>query len=324
MRIKVKSRTTSKVLTIDDDISYKELIGILQDDDSLVPEKQAVTAIKSGFPPQPLSIADDTTIKGYIKNGDQLLLETDNSGAAMKDGTNNGTEAESNVKLGAHIAQQESIPNVFVPELGSYLILRNIPDDNSCMFNALNYAMKKDNVPAMREVVASHIRSDPEKYNEVILGRSNDDYCRWITKKDSWGGAIELGILSQYYKIQINCLDIELGQTIKFEPSPDCGRFIVLIYSGIHYDILSLNSKVSNDDSDKSHDTCVFSTSSDLYHTIFIASNKICQLLQSKDYATNLTKFRLRCLECYTVCVGETGASKHALETGHSKFGETK
>lgn len=33
--------------------------------------------------------------------------------------------------------------------------------------------------------------SDPETYSEVMLGRPNDEYCRWILKPESWGGATE-------------------------------------------------------------------------------------------------------------------------------------
>lgn len=297
-------------------MSYGEFISTLEMDTGLFPEKQSIAAVKSGFPPRPLSLTDNQVIKDHIKNGDQLVLETVPASAKSTD-DDSGVPNTVPETL-------DSIPSVYLPEEQAYMILRNIADDNSCMFNAINYAMKRETVAELRSVVATYIESDPEKYNEAILGRTNHDYSLWIRKKDSWGGAIELGILSDYYRIQINCVDIELGQTIKFETNSQTDQFMVLIYSGIHYDILSLNKKLSTEDSDKLHDICVFSTNPEQYHTISSGSDKMCKLLQTKDYSTNLTKFRIRCLECYTVCVGETGASKHANETGHFRFGEVK
>ena len=37
-------------------------------------------------------------------------------------------------------------------------------------------------------VVAAAIMSDPETYTEAVLGKPNDEYCRWILKPESWGG----------------------------------------------------------------------------------------------------------------------------------------
>ena len=50
----------------------------------------------------------------------------------------------------------------------------------------------------MREIIANAVAADPENYSEAVLGRSNQEYCEWIQKSNSWGGAIELSILSQF------------------------------------------------------------------------------------------------------------------------------
>jgi ubiquitin thioesterase OTU1 len=52
-------------------------------------------------------------------------------------------------------------------------------------------------------VVASAILSDPIQYNEAILGRSVEEYIEWILKPNSWGGAIELAILSELLELGI-------------------------------------------------------------------------------------------------------------------------
>jgi len=39
-------------------------------------------------------------------------------------------------------------------------------------------------------VVIDHVRKDPEHYSDIILGRPREEYCSWISQKNSWGGAI--------------------------------------------------------------------------------------------------------------------------------------
>ena len=41
-------------------------------------------------------------------------------------------------------------------------------------------------------------------------------YCDWILAKDSWGGAIELSILSGHFKCEIRCIDIQTCQVHRF------------------------------------------------------------------------------------------------------------
>lgn len=121
-------------------------------------------------------------------------------------------------------------------------------------------------------VVATAIRNDPETWNEAILGyaisytlsphkplsyilatlaivspntyltklpsRPRNDYISTITSPNSWGGAIELSILSTHYQTEIASVDVETGRIDHFTPasgSPPANRAL-LVYSGIHYD----------------------------------------------------------------------------------------
>ena len=45
----------------------------------------------------------------------------------------------------------------------------------------------------MAEVVAK----DPFTYNDGFLGKSNEEYQKWIVDSKKWGGAIELSIFSR-------------------------------------------------------------------------------------------------------------------------------
>jgi ubiquitin thioesterase OTU1 len=88
-----------------------------------------------------------------------------------------------------------------------------MPDDNSCLFRALATAVLPGDhlsMPELRSLVASTIQSEPETYTKVVLEKSPDDYCRWIQSPDSWGGAIEMGILAQYFDIEICSIDVQV------------------------------------------------------------------------------------------------------------------
>lgn len=92
------------------------------------------------------------------------------------------------------------------------MIRKIIPSDNSCLFNSVAYALEKKTMNLageLRNIIAGIVMSDPEKYTEVLLGKSNDKYCEWILKDTSWGGEIELMILSEYYKCEICAISIQ-------------------------------------------------------------------------------------------------------------------
>ena len=62
-----------------------------------------------------------------------------------------------------------------------------------------------------REVIASVVSADKEKYSEAYLGRENQQYCTWILTKDAWGGAIEVQILAEYFQVEIVVVDTKSG-----------------------------------------------------------------------------------------------------------------
>lgn len=61
----------------------------------------------------------------------------------------------------------------------------------------------------LRRVIAHKVRSDPEQYNEAVLEKSNQDYCRWILDRQKWGGAIELSVLADHFGREIAAYDIQ-------------------------------------------------------------------------------------------------------------------
>jgi ubiquitin thioesterase OTU1 len=50
--------------------------------------------------------------------------------------------------------------------------------------------------------------TDPVTFSDVFLERPNEDYAKWILLPKSWGGAIELAILSDHYSTEIAAFDV--------------------------------------------------------------------------------------------------------------------
>lgn len=67
-------------------------------------------------------------------------------------------------------------------------------------------------------------------------------YVSTILKPNTWGGAVELGILAAHYGAEIASIDVETGRIDHFSPSGDSngGMRGLVIYSGIHYDAATL------------------------------------------------------------------------------------
>ncbi len=87
-----------------------------------------------------------------------------------------------------------------------------MPDDNSCMFTAVGGALSIDDPSrVLRQNVVDYILSHPEEYPKVVLGDEPSRYTSRMKQLDTWGGAIELSILSKIYDIEISSIDVKVG-----------------------------------------------------------------------------------------------------------------
>jgi ubiquitin thioesterase OTU1 len=93
----------------------------------------------------------------------------------------------------------------------SSTVLRVMPSDNSCLFTAFGGALSQQiTASQLRKMVAEYITAHPVEYPEVILAMPPAKYCRNIQGKDHWGGAIELGIFSDMFDIEICAFDVKV------------------------------------------------------------------------------------------------------------------
>ena len=127
------------------------------------------------------------------------------------------------------------------------ILLKQVVDaDNSCLFTSIGFILsgKVDTTCGgyMREIIASTVHNEKETYNSGILGRDNAEYCAWIMQESNWGGAIEVSILSQHYGIEFDVVDITNAMINRFGEDKHYPMRGFLLYDGIHYDPLYLES----------------------------------------------------------------------------------
>ncbi|KAK6363067.1 ubiquitin-specific protease otu1 [Orbilia blumenaviensis] len=230
-------------------------------------------------------------------------------------GSSSSNKASKSFKGQEPIVQVEGMP-------GWSCTMRVMEDDNSCMFRAVNYVCARglDMMSELRGVVASVIQADadlPEldqRFTHVVLGTSRDKYCEKIADPNIWGGYIDLTILSEYFATTIYSISVDDGSVVTYNEGQP--TFAIVIYSGIHYDCVALT-QAANDPDD---DTTVFEKSNTTM--ILGAAEKLCRILKSRNYATNLSKFSIKCEDCGTLLTGTKQAQEHCSSTGHWNFAE--
>lgn len=199
------------------------------------------------------------------------------------------------------------------------IIRRIIAADNSCLFNSISYALETRNKKAgvfLRSVISAFIESDSETYNESLLGKNNQEYCSWIENETSWGGGIELSILSKYYSVEIAAVSIQTARIDLFGQEEGHQKRIYVIYDGIHYDVLVKNYSESEDEA---NDVTVFSVNDE---NTYIAAIAFAEELRKARQFTDVHSFTLMCAVCSTGLIGEKEAVLHAKNTGHQNFQE--
>eukprot|EP00913_Durusdinium_trenchii_P024872 g23346.t1 len=178
----------------------------------------------------------------------------------------------------------------------SRLVRHEIPADNSCLFNSVAYALNDsgdDKASELRGMVAGLVLSDPETWTEAMLGKPPEEYADWIQDSEHWGGGIELAILATSHEMEtrsgkeIAAVDIQTLRVSVFGEGQGFRRRALLIYDGIHYDVLAVAKEAQ------------------------IARN-----------FTDVGRFTLRCVSCQKGLVGQQDAVEHAKATGYINFTE--
>ncbi|KAF3894204.1 OTU-like cysteine protease [Trichophyton interdigitale] len=325
MRLRIRGPDGQSTVTLEDTATVEELLDNIRRATSL-----SLYDIKYGYPPQslPLSQFDaKSKIKdiGVNLNGEQLIVSKREEPAQQPEPSFEQAKKEPAAPLSLTKKKssiEDNAPEIPSPEHGGTIVLRVMPDDNSCLFRAVGSAVigTIDTMTELRSIVAQSIQEQPDFYTAAVLEKAPDDYCRWIQTEDAWGGGIELGILSKHFDIEICSIDVQTLRIDRFNEGRPTR--CVVVYSGIHYDTVAL----SPSDEPYTHayappefDTRIFDSSDPV---ILEKAIELCQILNEKHYYTDTTNFQVKCNVCGGLFVGEKGATAHASETGHYDFGE--
>ncbi|KAL2072319.1 hypothetical protein VTL71DRAFT_11662 [Oculimacula yallundae] len=334
MRTRVRAPAGAFTITLPDDATIGDLI-------SQITEKTSITRfdVKHGYPPQPLLLKEsDKSLPlselGVKLDGEQLTISQNDdtpvekeanaaAGSSISKVTQglDGIESAKSKKEHKPVSLQRKgmkgdVPEVHLPGRGTTIVLRVMPDDNSCLFRAFGTAVlpgDDQSMTELRSIVATAIQSEPETYSKVVLEQNPDDYCRWIQTPNAWGGAIEMGIMAKYFSVEICSIDVQSLRIDKFneEATSRC----ILVYSGIHYDTIAESPLSTSPE----FDTKVWSTNDD---EMLEAAVALCKKLQAKHYFTDTGGMAIKCNECGAIVYGEGQASGHAQQFGHYDMNE--
>ncbi|ESO99484.1 hypothetical protein LOTGIDRAFT_186849 [Lottia gigantea] len=264
--------------------------------------------IRHGFPPKILDIDDNSkNLKSFdLRSGDTLIIEPTKSSQQI---TNQTKPSITDEVLQAQLTSNKT----------GILTRKVVPANNSCLFTSVNAAMTGGFVDLscaqqLRQLIAGVVMSDPLTYCEAMLGKSNSDYCKWIMNEESWGGGIEISILSKYYQIEIDVVDTQSGRIDRFGEDGNYAERVLLIYDGIHYDFLILDACVPSIPPQSK-----FKTSDP---TILAQALELGEEAKQRRQFTDVGNFMLRCLVCQKALKGSNEAQEHAKQTSHINFGE--
>jgi len=255
--------------------------------------------LKAGFPPKEIIINDTSVlISAILKNGDTIVVEkskTPRVAEGAKPQTTNTT----------------SKPATCPPASSSSMTIYKIPDDNSCLFRALAYLCEGDDssgkVSELRQMIGALVLSDPQKWNSGILGMKPEKYVEYIMKPNTWGGSIELSILSDFYQVQIVAIEVKNQAVYRFGEDRGYAEQVFTLYDGVHYDAL----RVDN--------TRRFPRGDPL---ALPKALQVAQEAQATGQFTDVYTFKLKCGVCGAILKGQEGAQKHAESTGHQNFSQ--
>lgn len=294
--------------------------------------------LRSGFPPRPLDLAASplSTLESLgIKDRESITLVEGpyrdlppppvvaepalQAAAPSPTSPPAAAPAPVTVPAPAPVVQQQpvrhyaTVPAEAVEEVERLVI----PADNSCLFAAIISALglQRELKPVdLREAVKRKILSDPSALDaecQADSGRGSLQYAEWIVKPDSWGGFVDMHILSQHLNVQICAICIRTLRVESFPNESPWQARVFLLYDGIHYDTIMAVTQAGK--------AGIFNVKDEfsLNRAVVVAA----ELQEAKQF-TDTANFTLQCQHCFALLKGEADAQKHAKETKHFNFQE--
>lgn len=201
------------------------------------------------------------------------------------------------------------------PSMVVYKVSRKeIASDNSCLFNAVIYVLGiASNPQQLRREISDIVLSKPDIYTEAFLGRVGPEYSEYIQKPNTWGGEIELSILSEVLQTEIGVVDIQTGNLYTYGENKYDNKVYVL-FDGIHYDALYREGP-------SGFFTTKFSPTD---MNVLSQAKELASDLRNSRQFVDVYSFTLMCTSCACRLRGQVEALEHAKATGHTDFGEAR
>ncbi|KAI0150658.1 hypothetical protein GGR57DRAFT_472287 [Xylariaceae sp. FL1272] len=327
MQVRYRAPTGPGSIELDDDATVLELVQGLKSEISC----QDIT-VKFGWPLQ--TLAADLNATSIRALGLQREILTIAAERPSQDNPSADTvpvlPSVPDQKLASGVSLTHDNLKVAVPESGSCIVLRVMPDDGDCMFTAVSGALQgllhpggsADYTPAtLRRIVTDHIRAHPVDFNAITLEKNPDAYCENMLRPGVWGGAIELGILAEVFRLEICTIDIANGNQYTFGEQKNYDQFCIIAYSGIHYDRVT---EVLFEGQDNMVDFDVTRWSTMGNDHVLRAAKDLCNKLRDQHYYTDTSNFIVTCNTCGELIQGERAVTEHARKTGHGGVTEVQ
>ncbi|GAB1317228.1 ubiquitin-specific protease otu1 [Madurella fahalii] len=313
IQISLRAPNGQSRIQIDDESTVKELVELIKAKTEL-----NNFTLKYGYPLRALDISAPslgTSIKDLNLRGETIVVARLDSPPPST--ATQAASAQPQAKPFTPKGIEPDETSLEWPERGGHIVLRVMPDDNSCMFTAFGGAIGLENPSrVLRDQVAEYILQHPDKYNKAILGDDPRRYTTRMKQMDTWGGAIELSILSDIYNLEISSIDVKSLRIDRFGEGKS--NRVIILYSGIHYDRIAFCMDLSYP---VEVDVTRWSTDDE---EVLDKARELARRLQSLHYYTDTTDFVIKCEQCNWIGQGTKEAAKHERETGHGQFGELK
>ena len=197
-------------------------------------------------------------------------------------------------------------------------IRRYVDADNSCLFSSIAYLIDPKNFNMTssykyRYMIAEYLMNN--KLDDVILDKPQNIYIEEIQDIKKWGGAIELRLFSDIFKIKIGSIDVMTNRIDIYGETKPYDKIIYTIYNGVHYDPLVMNFSA---DSSKESDITKFDSMDD---NILINFRKYAEIFQkSGDFVDISSIMSFECEVCNKQFQSQNDISQHAQNSNHWEF----
>ncbi|GJQ09232.1 hypothetical protein GpartN1_g1023.t1 [Galdieria partita] len=286
MHLRLRTKDGVITITVSPKCTIRELLEEIERKTGIEVAKQKIL---HGFPQRELRADVEKPVETVLQSGDSLTVDR--------------------LSIGVEPEKFSSAPTE------STFVRRKVPDDNSCLFHAISYVFRNGSVEELRHIISETVRLNPDLYSEAFLGKSNQEYSRWILLPETWGGAIELSILSKYFRTEISVFDIQTLRMDRYGEADNYEERVFLLYDGIHYDPLAR----AYTGASREYDVTIFKIWDE---EALVCAKSVAEEANRNRQYTDLASFTLMCRNCGAKLKGETGAVEHAKQTGHTNFTE--